>query len=122
YALDKLSEANARDLLARLHAEYFRTFAEEAKAIHRSQPAEACLPRQEPEIDNLRSALNWTLQQVNDPMLGAVIAASIVRLWQAVGLAAEARGWVTLALERIDATTRPDLQADLFLALTILGS
>jgi tetratricopeptide (TPR) repeat protein len=37
-------------------------------------------------------------------------------------LAAEARSWVTLALERIDATTHPDLQADLLLALGALGS
>ncbi len=122
YALEKLLEIGARDLLARRHAEYFRTFALEAKANHRSQPAEKCLPLQEPEIDNLRSALNWALQQSNDPDLGAAIAASIVRLWQAVGLAAEARSWVTLALERIDATTRSNLQADLLLALAALGS
>jgi len=122
YALEKLSETGTRDLLARRHAEYFRTFAEAAKADHRSRPAEACLPRQEPEIDNLRSALNWALQQGHAPDLGAAIAASIVRLWQAVGLAAEARNWGTLALERIDAATRPDLRADLLLGLTALGS
>lgn len=122
YALEKLSEAGARDRLARRHAAYFRTFAEQAKAMHRSQPAEKCLPRQEPEIDNLRSALNWALQQGHDPELGAETAASIMRLWQAVGLAAEARTWVTLALERIGESSRPDLHADLLLALTALGS
>ena len=122
YALQKLADAEEQEKLARRHAEFFRIVAEEAKTVSRTQPAERWLPQYESDIDNLRSALTWALQQGRDPVVGAAIAASIVRLWQAVGLAAEARSWGTLALERIDGSEHPDLQAGLLLALATLGS
>ncbi len=122
YAIEKLSEAGDREALARRHAEFFQDFAKAAKAMHRAQPAEFWLARQEPETDNLRSALSWSLQQGNDIVIGAAIAGSSVRLWQALGLSAEARRWATLALELLPKSSRPDLQADLLLALALLGS
>ena len=122
YAIEKLSEAGDRDTFARRHAEFFQDFANAAKAKHRAQPAESWLARQEPETDNLRSALSWSLQQGNDIVIGAAIAGSSVRLWQAMGLSTEARRWATLALERLPGPARLDLEADLLLALALLGS
>ena len=122
YAIERLSEAGERDTIERRHAEFFQTFARAAKAEHRAQPAEFWLARHERETDNLRSALSWSLQQGSDIAIGAAIAGSSVRLWQAMGLSAEARRWATLALETLLEPARSDLQADLLLSLVLLGS
>jgi predicted ATPase/class 3 adenylate cyclase len=122
YALDKLRELSEYDALALRHARYFRQFAQAGYANHRAQPSEAWMPDQEPDIDNLRSALGWTLQESHDPELGAEIAAACVQLWSAAGLAAESRNWIKLALERIDAPTCPRVAAALWLAFSTFGT
>ena len=122
YAIERLSDTGDHGTFARRHAEFYRDFANAAKAEHRGRPAESWLDRQEPETDNLRSALTWSLRYGNDLVLGAAIAGSGVRLWQAMGLSAEARKWATLALERLPKAAPPDLQADLLLAHALLGS
>ncbi|HXW76650.1 MAG TPA: adenylate/guanylate cyclase domain-containing protein [Candidatus Eremiobacteraceae bacterium] len=122
YALGKLADADELDRFTRGHAEYYRTFAVETDVIHRAQAAEKWLSRHEVEIDNLRSALIWALQQRNDIPLGAAIAIGIVRLWQAAGLAAEARRWLALALELLDSSAYPVAHADLMLAHARINS
>jgi predicted ATPase/class 3 adenylate cyclase len=122
YALEKLGALSEDDALASRHATYFRLFAQAAYAKHRAQPSDTWLPDQEPDIDNLRAALGWALQQGHDPELGAEIAGACVQLWSAVGLAAEARGWVALALERIDPNAHPGVAGPLWLALSSLGT
>ncbi|HXW76288.1 MAG TPA: adenylate/guanylate cyclase domain-containing protein, partial [Candidatus Eremiobacteraceae bacterium] len=122
YALEKLRMLGESEMVAGSHATFYRDFARAAYRIQRTRPTEAWLPDQEPELDNLRSALGWALQEGNDPELGAEIAGACVELWMAAGLAAEARDWVTLALERIDPSVRSDLAAPLWLMLSSLGS
>jgi predicted ATPase/class 3 adenylate cyclase len=122
YALDKLRALNEHDALASRHAGYFRNLAQAGYANHRAQPSDAWLPDQEPDIDNLRSALGWALQESHDPVLGAEIAAACVQLWAAAGLAAESRNWITLALERIDSKAYPHVAATLWLALSTFGT
>jgi predicted ATPase/class 3 adenylate cyclase len=122
YALEKLGASGEHETLASRHAEYFRLLAKTAFGAHRTRPSESWLPDQEPDIDNLRAALGWALRKGHDPELGADIAASSVQLWSAAGLAAEARSWIKLALERIDPETRPDVAAPLWLAFSTLGT
>lgn len=122
FALEKLAEEGDRDRLTRRHAEFFRKLAVQTDTVHRAEPAEAWLSRDEPEIDNLRSALIWSLQQRNDIPTGAAIASAIVRLWQASGLAAEARRWLALGLELLDTPAHPRLHADLMLAMARMVS
>jgi predicted ATPase len=122
YALEKVEEAQDRERLTRRHAEYFRDFATQTHRIRRSQPAEKWLALHEPEIDNLRSALIWALQQRNDVPLGATIASMVAVLWQAAGLVGEARQWLRLGLEEINSSEHPVLNADLQLALSRITS
>ena len=122
FALEMLEGANERALVERRHAEYFRRFAGDADVRHRSEPSEAWLTLEEPEIDNLRSALGWALHAGNDPLLGAEIAGALASLWLAVGLNAEARSWIGLALDRLDADTHPVAVARLRLALSTLSA
>jgi predicted ATPase/class 3 adenylate cyclase len=122
YALEKLGALGQQDALALRHATYFRLFAHAAYATSRALPSERWLPDQEPEIDNLRAALGWSLQQGHDAETGAEIAGACVQLWSAAGLTAEARNWVSSALERVDADARPLVAAPLWLALATLGT
>jgi predicted ATPase/class 3 adenylate cyclase len=85
YALEKLEASRQSDALASRHAAYFRLFARAAYGSSREQPTETWLPDQEPDIDNLRAALGWSLQKGNDAETGADIAGACVQLWSAVG-------------------------------------
>ena len=115
FALDKLDAEGERGRLALRHTEYFLHFAQVARVVHRSHPAEAWISQQEPEIDNLRAALGWALQHDQAPVLGAAIAGSLLQLWFALGLVAEGRQWIAMALERIDADAQPAIAAALWL-------
>jgi tetratricopeptide (TPR) repeat protein len=54
--------------------------------------------------------------------LGAEIAGACIQLWSAVGLTAEARNWVSSALERVDVDARPLVAAPLWLAHSTLAT
>ncbi|HLJ83591.1 MAG TPA: adenylate/guanylate cyclase domain-containing protein [Candidatus Eremiobacteraceae bacterium] len=122
YAIEKLRAFNQYETLSSRHAEFFRQFARAAYANHRTRPSDMWLPDQEPDLDNLRSALGWALQMGRNAELGADIAGACVQLWSAAGLAAEARSWITLALERIGPNARGRVAATLWLAGSTLGT
>ncbi|HXW77807.1 MAG TPA: hypothetical protein VEJ20_10380, partial [Candidatus Eremiobacteraceae bacterium] len=121
YALDNLSARGERDRFARRHAGHFRIVARDVYQTSRAEPSELWLARNEPEMDNLRAALIWSLTQGNDPSAGAEIAGWVMPLWSAVSLTAEATGWVDLALHRVDVATNPQAVAQLRLALSAVS-
>jgi predicted ATPase/class 3 adenylate cyclase len=121
YALDTLAARGERDLIARRHAQHYRLVALDAYQTSRAEPSEPWLARNEPEIDNLRAALGWAFAQDDDPTLAAHMAGAIMPLWSAVGLTAEARLWIDLALGRTDALANPRAAAQLWLALSAVG-
>jgi predicted ATPase/class 3 adenylate cyclase len=120
YAIEKLTASGERDLLARCHAEYFRGGAHVSDARRGRGSILAWLARVEPDLDNYRAALDWTLKQNNDAALGASIAGELDRLWAARGLAVEGRYWLRLAIERLNESDQPRLVALAWLNLAWL--
>jgi hypothetical protein len=79
-----------------------------------------------PEIDNVRSALEWALRSARDDdvLLAGQIAGSFRGLWLIPGSFHECRRWMTLVLGRIDEAEQPLVVVDLLTALsqTLAGS
>lgn len=120
YALQMLDGGVSRLAMERRHAEYFRSMALAADLRHRAEPTEAWQPSEELELDNFRTALGWALNAGHDPLIGAQIAGSLGALWVAVGLNAEARNWIALALDRVNVDAHPLIVARVQLTLSTL--
>jgi predicted ATPase/DNA-binding SARP family transcriptional activator len=85
-----------RAALEARHAAYFAELAERASAELMSAGRDEWLRRLDPELDNLRAALSWSLQ--NDPRLCLQMAGALWRFWEARGHFAEGRDWFDRAL------------------------
>ena len=120
YALEKLAASDERERMARRHAQYFRSEAEGAYERYGTGSMIALLAGVELELDNYRAALEWSLTQNNDALLGGAIAGALVRLWFDTGLMVEGRYWIERALKRISAAEQPAIAARLHLALALV--
>lgn len=114
YAAERLAASGRAEIVQRSHAKYFLGLAEEAAPLLVSSKAAEWLDRLEIDNDNLRGAMRWSL--VNEPEIGARIAASIRYLWTVRGPIREGQHW----LEEILGTTaelQPDLRWELLVSL-----
>jgi predicted ATPase/DNA-binding winged helix-turn-helix (wHTH) protein len=97
YAAAKLADA-AR--LRRRHAEHFAARLAQATVEWETMPTRQWVALYEPDIDNLRGALEWAFGADGDVAVGAELAAHSHVLWAELGLMLEHRRWVTTALEK----------------------
>ena len=110
YAAEKLADA-AR--LRRRHAEHFAARLAQATAEWETMPTRQWVARYEPDIDNLRGALEWAFGPDGDGAVGLELVAHSHVLWAELGLILEHRRWVTTALEKAGKATPPDVAARL---------
>ncbi len=96
YALEKLRESGALDLIARRHAEYYRQVFERAESDWRALPV--WLHDYARHLDNLRAALDWAASPAGDPALGVALTVAAVPLWTHLSLIEECRERVERAL------------------------
>jgi predicted ATPase/DNA-binding SARP family transcriptional activator/DNA-binding CsgD family transcriptional regulator len=105
YARERLEESGEADAIQRRHAAWFLALAAQAESGLREQGA--WLERLETEHDNLRAALQWSLdpEAAAEPEeragLGLRLAAALAqgRFWSAYGLS-EGLGWLERGLAR----------------------
>jgi len=93
YGQDKLEASGEAENTRRLHGEYFMRWAEEAEAQLSGAAQQEWLARLELEYDNLRMALEWSLN--HEPGIG-------LRLAGALGLFWDVRGYFTEGLETLE--------------------
>jgi diguanylate cyclase (GGDEF)-like protein len=84
FARERLIDSGELQGAARLHAEYFAWFARCSDATFRNTPSREWIGGIEPDIDNLRAALEWTLDERGDVLLGASIASSTTQFFNDV--------------------------------------
>jgi tetratricopeptide (TPR) repeat protein len=97
YAAERLEEAGA-DELRRRHAEWLTGLAESAEAeIQQGGDTAAWLDRIQPEHDNVRSALTWSLAEA--PELALRLASALRIFWEIRGHFSEGGRWLDEALE-----------------------
>jgi len=121
YALDKLAAAGEREQLARRHADYYHDLAESADEQFATGSTLAWVADVERDLDNYRAALEWTITQHNDEVVGGAIVGYLERLWNIGGLAVEGRYWIGLALQRVSEPEHPRVAATLWRGLANLS-
>ncbi len=96
YALERLASTGEERELRRRHAAHFCRFTEEAEHRYFITPLRLWLSSVDPEVDNVRAALDWTIMDRGDVELGARTASAFVWYWIQSKQLAE-------AIERIEA-------------------
>lgn len=81
YALERLGSTGEEAELRRRHAAYFCRFTEEAERRYFVTPSRLWLSSVDPEVDNVRAALDWAIMDFGDVELGARIAAAFLWYW-----------------------------------------
>jgi predicted ATPase/class 3 adenylate cyclase len=108
FANVKLEESGEAEVVRRIHAEYFLALAEEAEPELRGPKQGTWLERLDPEHDNVRAALFWTIEQ-GEAELGLLLAGALRPFWYARGHFDEGKRWLTETLaqgERASALAR----------------
>jgi predicted ATPase/class 3 adenylate cyclase len=116
FALEKLT-ASRYAALARRLCEHMTTVFERADRTWPTTPSVDWLAAYEPELDNLRAALGWSLGPDGDPALGLKLVSYAQWMWRELSLVQERQRWLELALTYIDDSTSPAVEARIRLGL-----
>ncbi len=120
YALEKLAAAGETDAIKRRHAQYFRGLFEGAFADWLRMADAKWRAIYQPELDNVRQALDWALRAAGDAALGIALAGASRPMWTTLGLFGEGRQWLELAVARLESQTSESDQARLCLSLGVM--
>jgi non-specific serine/threonine protein kinase len=96
YAEDKLRESGEWEYYRTRHRDWFVRFATDAYEAYRAFEAR-WLDRLDVELDNLRSALQWSIERV-DGEDALRLCCGLMRLWDMRGRSTEGRTWFDRAL------------------------
>jgi predicted ATPase/class 3 adenylate cyclase len=106
YAHERLEASGEAEEIRRLHAEYFLALAEAAGPELSGKDQLACLERLEAEHDNMRAALQWSLEK--EPATAFRLAGMLARFWEIRSDFSEGSRWLEAALrlsESVEAAT-----------------
>ena len=109
-ALEKLDEQGERRQLAEGHARYYAALFTEAYESWESMADADWTATFAPELDNVRAALDWALEDAAGAPIAVTLAGSSALLWRELSLYAEGRSYTDRA-ERLIDETRPSAAA-----------
>ena len=110
FAIEQAKERAQWDGLRERHARAFAELAHEAAGHVMGTGSGASLDRLDLEHDNLRAALNWSME--HDTETALLLSHDLWRFWQRRGHLAEGLERVEAALALPDATAHPEARAD----------
>ena len=110
YASEKLAD---RPRMRRRHAEHFAARLAQATAAWETTPTQQWIACYQPDVDNLRGALEWAFGPDGDVAVGLELVAHSHVLWAELGLILEHRRWVIAALDKVRKGTPSDVTARL---------
>lgn len=96
YAHEKIAEQKESERMRSGHLSYFMNFAETSEPFLRTNTQVAWLNRLADDLDNLRLALDWGLE--NDLEAALRLAAALFWFWHIRGLGTEGIRWLELGL------------------------
>jgi len=117
YGVERLKDRGEFDTTARRHAQYYAEFGRREADRWHTIPHLVWLATIDEELDNIRAALNWSLEQGKDPLLGAELAERLWVFWFG-RTQQEGKRWISAAQRVIDAEDHPALSVALDLAMT----
>jgi predicted ATPase/DNA-binding XRE family transcriptional regulator len=98
FALERLRVAGEADRYARRFADVFGALARTADSRFGRMPKSEFIAGVEPDLDNYRAALDWTLAQENDIYGGAELAGSMGWIFRQLSMFKEGARWSQRAL------------------------
>jgi predicted ATPase/DNA-binding winged helix-turn-helix (wHTH) protein len=113
YAIEQVAGSGESERIARGHAEYYRRLFERAEGEAPARPADEWLADYAPEIDNLRTALDWAFSPGGGGSIGVALTAAAFPLWMRLSLPEECRGSVTRALAALGAGASRDARHEM---------
>jgi hypothetical protein len=105
YAQERLAKAAERPVVMRRHGEYLCAVFERASAELETMASGKWALRWRPELDNLRTVLDWSFEQESTVALGVTLTAMSADLWDLLG--DEGRARIDTAFTRLDNSTPP---------------
>src|SRR5215212_9081921 len=99
YALEKLEESDEAEEVRRRHAGYYLVLAERTGPELRGPSQASGLQRLETELDNLRSAIGWSIEHGESEAI-ARMSWSMWTYWWSSGHISEGRRWMEEALAK----------------------
>jgi predicted ATPase/DNA-binding winged helix-turn-helix (wHTH) protein len=118
FAVEETAKHGEQAALAARHAAYFETLFEDAYQSWETTADKVWLARMSPELDNLRAALDWAIN--NSPSCLVGLAGSSALLFEKLSLFAEGRRYLQRAEEAVGPDTPPDASAQLYWQIGIL--
>jgi predicted ATPase len=109
FAREKLGESAEAEEIKRVHAQYFRTLAEEAYPELKGPNQLEWLERLEAEHDNMRAALSWALER-KEVEVALRLGGALSWFWSLRGYHSEGRRWLEEALA-MDERGSPEVRA-----------
>ena len=119
FALEELEASGETNKIKRLHAAFFTLLAEAAEPELRAAKVAQWLETLEQEHDNLRFALEWSLE--NEPEIALRIVGAIRSFWVRRGFLSEGGKWIIQALEKTGEDSAPKLRAKAYFGLGTLS-
>lgn len=101
YARRHLPEDEEALLRAR-HATFMLALAREAYASWPTSPTDTWRSRYEPELDNVRQALDWAFGPRGDRRVGLELCGYAARIWDELSLFSERERWIAKAFGDLD--------------------
>lgn len=111
YARARLVEAGEEARVRNRHLDFFCRLAEPLEGNLLGTLPPGAFEHLAQEYDNLRAALEWSLQEEGDAQIGLRLAAALPNFWEARGQCAAERNWLEDLLARAGAAASPDLRA-----------
>jgi predicted ATPase/DNA-binding XRE family transcriptional regulator len=115
FGLEMLDQAKETQTTRLLFADWCIEFAHTAHTAWATSPTPAWFAAVEPEMENLRACLVWTLQDRNDIEHGQRLISTGRRIWARLS-PYEGANWIDSAKRLVGPQTPADLQAGLALA------
>jgi predicted ATPase/DNA-binding SARP family transcriptional activator len=120
YALEKLTDSGEFDQVVRRHALHYQDLFERADTEWKTRPALEWLAVYGPQIDNVRTALDWAFSSSGDASIGVALTASALPLWFHQSLLVECRGRVERALASLAERPGRDRRREMQLRTALL--
>jgi len=119
YSLERSRKQREFDDVAGRHARYFAGYGQQITERWQVIPELEWITLVEAELDNFRAALQWCLEQGNNPGLGAEITEYLWPYWFGHSMP-EGRRWLEAARANVRPESNPRLSVALDLALSRL--
>jgi predicted ATPase len=122
FALERVADAGQRNELSATHAQWVASFADWVDSERANRPEQWLRTDVDPELENARTALAWSLGAGSDAILAGRIVGGLRTIWLTSGRRSECKSFALEVLDAIDEERYPTIAAPIFRALVQIAT